>query len=300
MEKNELFRENSSTTHGSFGELLQGVLPGGFDHFLITLPIQCYSKVRFSPSRETNRVHVWPSHKTKSQKMAELILDHFEEDIGGELLIESNLPEGKGMASSSADLCSTAKAVARSINREVSPEKIMEFLREIEPTDGTMFSQHVFFFHRKVALGHYLGSLPPLHIISLDEGGTVDTMEFNARFPELDPETRLHYRQILDRMIVAFKNKDLQTIGDIATESAVLNQRFNPKRYLDDVVAICRAFGGMGVVVTHSGPCIGILLAKEDPGFERKQKAIRNEMEKLSPNINTFDTISSQNHIIQE
>src|SRR4029079_11819053 len=95
------------------------------------------------------------------------------------LELESNIPIGKGLASSSADLVATARAIDDCFKLGMSEEILKMFLRQIEPTDGVMYPGVVSFYHRQVQLREFLGQLPGLTIVSIDEGGEVDTVEFN-------------------------------------------------------------------------------------------------------------------------
>ena len=88
---------------GSFGELLQGALNDAMEHFLVTLPIKCYSLAKFVPVEGWLDVEVVPSSKTKSLALARRFMQLFGIKSGGQLFITSDLPEGKGLASSTAD-----------------------------------------------------------------------------------------------------------------------------------------------------------------------------------------------------
>ena len=46
-----------------------------------------------------------------------------------------------------------------------------------------MYGHVVAFYHRQVRLCRVLPELPPLTIVGIDEGGQVDTVDFNASRP---------------------------------------------------------------------------------------------------------------------
>src|SRR4051794_22862710 len=96
--------DGSGWACGTFGELLQGVLPDSGLHFLVTLPITAGSTATFRYDARSARIEVSPENKRKSRRLARLALDALGHPGGGELLLTSDLPEGKGLASSSADL----------------------------------------------------------------------------------------------------------------------------------------------------------------------------------------------------
>ncbi|MHC2585559.1 GHMP family kinase ATP-binding protein [Bradyrhizobium diazoefficiens] len=248
---------------GSFGELLQGALPGVDNNFLVTLPIQRHSWAVFEVDPRSRELTVSPIEKWKSLRMVRQVLAHFDSNFGGKLVIDSTLPEGKGMSSSSADLVATAFAVANALNQCLPTHVVLKFLRSIEPTDGVMYPGSVVFFHRKVQLGWRLAGLPDLHIIAVDEGGQIDTIAYNIKHKSIGDDETAIYSDLLQRTIRAFELRDLDELGLIATRSAVMNQRRNPKRLLDEVLRIARSCRALGVVATHSGPCLGILFRND-------------------------------------
>ncbi len=166
---------------GTFGELLQGVLPDGVD-FLVTFPITRRARAwfRLEPS---GPLRVYPTHKRRSLRVARTLLESAGHPGGGTLVIDSELPVGKGLASSSADLVATVRVVGGALGLDTSPAAIEDWLRRIEPTDGVMYPGVVAFDHRRVRLRSFLGTLPALTVVAIDEGGRVDTVAFN-RLPK--------------------------------------------------------------------------------------------------------------------
>ena len=249
--------------NGTFGELLQGALQNNDDHFLVTLPIQKFSTARFIPDASAPRITVTPAHKTKSLKLVQKLLNHYSCAIGGHLTIESELPEGKGLASSSADLVATVRALEATLGHAIPTELLLTVLRTIEPTDGVMYHEFVTFFHRKVELGRRLGFPPRLKIVAIDAGGKVDTIEYNKHNYLFTDEECAEYAELLQSLESAIRSNDLERLGHITTRSAILNQKRNPNRHLDRVLAIGQETQALGVVVAHSGPCLGLLFPHE-------------------------------------
>ncbi|TDP92955.1 kinase [Labedaea rhizosphaerae] len=255
---------------GTFGELMQGALPGKDTDFLVTLPIARWSTAEITLVPGDGPLRVDPPDRHKALRLAELVLARFGVRGGGLLTVASDLPVGKGMASSSADLVATMRAVADALGTSVSPRATEDLLRLIEPTDGLMYHDTVAFYHRRVRLCRQLGSLPPMTIVGVDEGGQVDTVDFNAFRGAITPAERREYARLLDRLAVALPAGDLATVGAVATRSAVLNQARCPKPHLDQVLDVCRQVGALGVAVAHSGTMAGILVVKSDPDHARK------------------------------
>ncbi|MCB9762419.1 MAG: kinase [Alphaproteobacteria bacterium] len=240
---------------------------------MITLPIDRRSTATFTQRPSDRALIVHPARKTKALRLARRVLHHLGAPELGTLTIETSLPEGKGLASSSADLVATARAISAALNRPLPLEVLCGFLRELEPTDGVMVPEFVAFLHRKVQLLQRLGLPPrPLRVLAVDEGGEIDTIAYNLRCPDYTAAERAVYQGLLADAVDAFGAGDLDAIGRIATRSATLNQRRNPRRHLATMLRLREDVGALGVAVTHSGPCVGLLFdsaPRHDRAFER-------------------------------
>jgi L-threonine kinase len=274
---------------GTFGELLQGIGTNDND-FLVTLPINRFSHAEFSVHSAWPGLVVSPSNMYKSKKLAESILKYFGLPMCGFLNLQSNIPIGKGFASSSADLVATTRAIDHYYQLNLTTEQILSFIRNIEPTDGVMYDGSVSFYHRKVQLHKCLGSLPAMTIVSLDEGGQVDTIEFNKVAKSYTAEQKEGYDFLLNEITLAIHTGDLKKIGEISTQSAILNQKLKYKKHLTDAMKICSETGGLGVVVAHSGTCIGILFSPLLPNYHLSLYNAYNSMKEIKDDIEIFST----------
>lgn len=255
-----------SSAFGTFGELLQGALPEDGPDFLVTLPIARWATATFELESGHPGVEVFPATKVKARRVAEAVLA-LHSGGGGSLRLSGSLPEGKGLASSSADLVATARAVASALGIDLVPQAIEDVLRQIEPTDGVMYPHVVAFEHRNVALLARLGVLPPMTVVGIDEGGTVDTVAFNAIPKNFTAAERDEYGFLLDEIRTAVAAGDPAGVGRVATRSAHLNQRLCRKRTLNTMTALSAEVGGVGVVTAHSGSAIGLLLPHDISNF---------------------------------
>ncbi|MGI8306010.1 kinase [Saccharopolyspora hattusasensis] len=280
------------TAFGVFGELLQGVLPEPEGDFLVTLPIARWSVATFRGSADTGELTVWPRRKTKALRLARMILADAGRPIGGEITIDSGLPEGKGMASSSADLVATARAVANALGINLPPRRIENFLARIEPTDGVLYPAVVAFYHRRVALHSVLGSLPPMTVVGVDEGGEIDTVEFNRIPKPFTAADRREYAGLLARMAEAVGRRDLAEVGRVATRSALMNQVLRPKTTLERMLGVCADVGGLGVVAAHSGTSLGVLLDPAVPGYPDQVAAAAGACSSIAGNVAVYRCLS--------
>ena len=250
---------------------------------LVTLPIARWSTAQLTLVPGTGELRVVPAGKDKALRAARIMLDRHGVRHGGTLTVSSDLPEGKGMASSSADLVATVRAVAGALGIAVTPQETESYLRPIEPSDGLMYRDVVAFCHRKVRLHRTLGPVPPLTIVGIDEGGQVDTVAFNASRPVITAAQRREYGTLLDRLATALTVGDLSTVGAVATRSAVLNQERCRKRHLARALEISRDLRALGVVVAHSGTMIGIVVSGDDPHHTEKVADISVACAELAP-----------------
>lgn len=248
----------TGTCPASFGELLQGVLPED-NPFLVTLPITAITRVCFYPQLQ-NDIIVFPNEKTKTRRFIEKIKEKHSLDFSGIFVVESGVCEGKGLSSSTADMVAAAKALESYCECCFEPTAVEEVLREIEPSDGLLYPGSNVYNHCKCQFIQHLGFLPKMAILSIDFGGTIDTVGYNKKKKYFSLDLQIKYQHLLDELIIAFQNKDLLRIGKIATQSSILNQEFNYKSQLNVCIELADKYGAYGIVNTHSGTCLGFLL----------------------------------------
>ncbi|MFE0189622.1 kinase [Streptomyces sp. NPDC058989] len=283
------------TAFGTFGELLQGVLPERDGDFLVTLPVARWTMATFRQNPDSGELIVRPPEKTKARRLACMILEEAPQATGGLLTVNSVIPEGKGLASSSADLVATARAVGQALDVEMPASRIERLLARIEPTDGVLYPAIVAFHHRTVRLRAVLGSLPTMGVVGIDEGGSVDTVDFNRIPKPFTTADRHEYARLLDGLADAVRRRDLAEVGRIATRSALMNQALRHKCSLEPMREICREVGGLGVAVGHSGTTLGVLLDATDPAYTHRVSAAAQACSELAGNVAVYRTLSFPN-----
>lgn len=276
---------------GTFGELLQGALPIERREFLVTLPITEGSTAKFTAVRGFEGVRVSPPHKEKARRLAEELMGFYNLEAGGELRIESELPEGKGFASSSADMVATARAIESAFRIQIPRHSLARIMSAIEPSDGVMYEGIVSFYQREGVLHSHLGTLRSLRIVALDEGGGAETTEL-CEDRGFHSAGRLdEYERLLQDLRRAVKQRHLPSVGNVATRSAILNQDVLPKEHLGLFLDLRARYDALGVVATHSGTCLGLLL---DPGLPRHPEVLTELVGELSayrcPGVRVYHT----------
>lgn len=240
---------------GSCGELAQGTING--KNFLITCPIDVYSEVTVTTD-EYRPLHVG----RKVFVAIDRTLRHFKHpDRHLHVCVKSDLPLGKGMASSSADISAACQSIALSIGQELLPDEIADIALSIEPTDGIFYPGIMLFDHVRGEIRQYLGEALPMDIVILDVGGEINTLHFNKRhdLKQLNKENEAQVEEAINLIIKGLSTKDIRLIGQGATISALANQKILFKPHLEDIIAISRTWGAVGVNIAHSGTVVGIL-----------------------------------------
>jgi len=259
---------------GVCGELAQGVIEG--IHFLVTCPVDFYSRVKVDIYPDGPGVEA-PQDCDKAAAAVRRTLFHLKNaKVRAKLTINNPIPRGKGMASSSADLAAAIAATGLALGEEISPYQIAQIALSIEPTDGIMIPGVALFDHRAGIIRESLGPPPPMEIVALDLGGTVDTVQFNMvdrfqRWQSVDEQTGEALR-LLRRGI---EEQDPALVGRGASISAEASQTVLAKPRLAEVKEFAESVGAVGVNVGHSGTIMGVLLdARERRGKSTYHKAL--------------------------
>ncbi|MCR5833686.1 MAG: GHMP kinase [Selenomonadaceae bacterium] len=243
---------------GTCGELAQGFFRG--EPILITCPIEKYSTVTISEEL-TGAENLG----AKSLAMVDKVLKMLGvKNLPYGLKLTSELPRGKGLASSSADTAAVAQAVALSFGQKFSAEDLGKLCAQIEPTDGIFFDGVV---AMNPLTGKFIKSIRAQEkflIAVFDYGGTVNTVEFNRRSD--------------------FEITALDDVIDFALtkKSALANQKILPKRGLNNLIEFAEDFGAVGVNIAHSGTVVGIFFHADDLHVDEKICDVRKRFEFLS------------------
>ncbi|MCR8643268.1 kinase [Paenibacillus sp. N1-5-1-14] len=279
------------TAFGTFGELLQGMHVDNDLDFLVTFPIDRHAQVILYPD-SSKEIKVTPAFKNKSVLLAERLLKHYGLPPGGTLTIKSDLPVGKGLASSSADLVATARAVASAYGIDIPLPILQQFLCEIEPTDGVMYPGVVFFYHRKVEIGEIFGSIPRFTVVAIDEGGEVDTITYNQERKPFTTEEKEEYTELLYRLKMALQEQDVRTIGEVVTRSVIMNQSRREVQALCHLLEVAKQCEALGVVTAHSGTYTGVLLWQEEDHYATKLAHVIDELQETYGQVHVFHSLS--------
>jgi L-threonine kinase len=272
---------------GTCGELVQGQFDSGED-FLITLPVDMWSEVRVTIDVISSEVR-GNVEKTKTSLAIRKALDYFGfPNFGATFQSQSDLPEGKGMASSSADIVAACRAVSAALNLPILAEDISRIAISIEPTDGVMHEGSVCYNHREGSLLETLGKLPPANLLVLDFGNQIDTVAFNQTPKNYTAVERKQINRAYELIRTGIQMQDFAQIGLGATLSAEVNQRILPKPYFEKITRIAREHNANGLCAAHSGTVLGLLFARR--ASHRISAARHSILSDVDRNIKLFET----------
>jgi len=280
----------------SCGELVQGVLDGR--DFLITNPINLFAEahVRLRDEPELS----FPSHLdfSKSHRAARMIFDAYNPTSrGAEIQIETTIPRGKGMSSSSADLASVAHASAEALGCPLPALRISQVCAQIEPTDALFHRGIVIYDQIRGELIEMLGDPPPIRFCVVDTGGTLETHAFDRE--KHRAVARKHKREIIRAISLVrtgIARREPRLVAKGATISALYHQEVLFKETLESLLHETREVGALGVNIAHSGTVVGVMY---DPRTT-SDEAIQQCVERIVPSdsiLGCFDLISGRTQI---
>ena len=245
---------------GSCGELVQGTADGV--PFLVTCPVNLYTRLILASGERR-----LAGFGSKAQMALERTLDYLGvKAFPFDMTLQSQLPCGKGMASSSAYIAAVCIGAAAALDRELAPEEIARIAAGIEPTDGVFFKGIVKINHMTGECQEHLGIFPRLRIIVLDTGGIVDTLAFHAKNGLQATAAAL---ELLRQPCTP------ERIAAAATRSALANQQRLEKKALEELVEFVLSQGALGVNAAHSGTILGVLFAPDTTAAELARQAER-------------------------
>lgn len=90
----------------------------------------------------------------------------------------------------------------------------------------------------------------------------IDTLSFPlAQYSRSEIE---RFHQLIGLFRRAIDTQDLQLMGEVASESAQINQRYLPKPHFDRLNIIVKSVGAVGFQVAHSGTVAGLIFDAKD------------------------------------
>ena len=278
---------------GTCGEFLQGSIDG--QSFLVTCPINRYSYALSNVIQPFSKEFcaLQPKSSQARKLVQELVQQKNKNQICPPVYVRSDILQGKGMASSSADISVTAMATALAMDYDLSLKELEQICLSVEPTDASFYQGVTQFDYIKGTISKPLGMCPPLKILVFDEGGSIDTVSFNK---QADLQNKiLEKESIIQESFDFFKQglitHDIKLIGQAATLSAFGNQRILYKPNLYDFHDVGNSYNSVGTIIAHSGTIMGLLF----PVDYGRIDDCKNEILRKLPQLTYVDTVETTN-----
>ena len=245
----------------SCGEFVQGILDN--EEYLSSYAIDMFSIASLEEKKEDINLG-----SKKSRKAIEKVFEKFnipiEESKNISLDLKSNIPIGKGMASSTADIGATIKATLSILNKKLNDEEISLIASEIEPTDSIILYKNSIFNPINGSVKKYLSSFDNGRVIILEPKEILETkiIRSNPDYLNIKLENKSIIKKSFNLLEKGLENNDLKLIGQACTLSSLANENIHKKPYLNEIIEISQNMNAYGVNIAHSGTVIGILIDK--------------------------------------
>jgi len=251
----------------SCGELLQGHIMGS--EKLISYPIDLYSSVTITEAKGVVREKsIAKSYAAVGATFEHLGLKAMHSDCI-RLTIDSNIPRGKGMASSTADIAASAVAAAAYAGSSLSETELAAICASIEPTDSTIFNQITLFDHVAGKAARSYGEFPSCAVMVLEGKACINTLDFHSlKSNKLIAQGESQMKKALALFEDGISTSDLGKIGQAAIISALEREKVLKKPGLEWIIDTAIRLGAYGVNAAHSGSVLGILCGN---GFDAEK-----------------------------
>lgn len=251
-----LYTGSSST---SFGELIQ--INDHPNRCLLSLPVnlrsQAHLRIDINP-RSSSQICLAKLHKSRA--VMEYLLPRFiKTGFLAELNIVSSIPQGKGISSSTADMNATLNAIQLATSTSISDSLKSKIFSLVEPHDPVHLRGCTLYDPDKGSVIQSLGYTPKATLLCFDFGGSIDTIEQRQK-SHRSSTTLLAKYELLELMKQSLRAKDSATLFRLSTKAAILESLENPywRQLRLDFQELVSHFEADGLVLTHSGTCLGL------------------------------------------
>ncbi|MBL1078372.1 hypothetical protein JK358_28600 [Nocardia sp. 2] len=284
---------------GHHGELLQGIFydkTGRRRRALVTVLLPDRgSHATFHPDHSSSDVITEPE-LVKVRAAAKLAVQafggHSGAVVGGRIELRSDLPKGIGMGSSTSDVTATIRAVADYYGIRPSPTVLGRLAVEAElASDSTMIEDRVVLFaHREgITLETFGRRLPKMIIVGCLADPDRDSVNTNRLRPAEYTESEVRIFEVLRAALRrAVTTGNVRLLGQVATTSALINQRYLPKPTLRLLLQLCASYEGCGVQVAHSGTVAGLIFDPARPGGLENAQRCESRIRELGLEVTTW------------
>ena len=175
-----------------------------------------------------------------------------------DIKIKSDIPIGKGFASSTADITALYLSLLKLFNREYDQHELIRNAIDIEPTDSIIFPKMTLFDYKNGNFNETLGNYLEFYVLAFEGQRVIDTVEFNKNVQS----DLANIDDLIPNLKQAIKEGSIQQLADISTESIFRNQYRLNYNILPIIKEIQNKTGGIGIIGAHSGDFLGIIYSE--------------------------------------
>ena len=241
------------------GELMQGILPDRSPFLISGLP----SRTFFSEAILEDGRDFSSGLPPKAQQAVDLFYSicPIPRTTRPGILLRSNIPPGKGLSSSSADILSVLYVLNDHWQMYFSPAQLYSIAARVEPTDPCL-SDDTVIFKQQTGITDQVLSLPPLAMIWFDAAPhrQVNTLEVQRLY---DQDAPGFFHSLLFKFLQSAAAADYAGLFDCITRSALYNQSIISLPRFGEYYQLA-ASSQAGLMVAHSGTIIGLLTRPEE------------------------------------
>lgn len=247
---------------GSCGELIQGWIDGS--QKLVSCGIDRYSYAtvadyQISASQAGSKAKAAMRETLRALDISETQLNTLH------LNIHSDLPQTKGMASSTADIAAACLATADYFGQTLSLETLVKICIKIERTDSVLFPDLTVFEQENGKTVLSSNWQPSFYVLVLEPEAKIETRDFHTKAVEASFYQQRHqFCKVYETYLEAVKQRSFRRLTDAAFESALLNQERMFKPFFYELAELREEFSWLGINAAHSGSVMGLLF--EDIG----------------------------------
>ena len=266
------------------GELVQGTIDG--IDYLVNFPIDLFSIASVSDTPGLRGITVSTARQYRKAVLAvSQLLALSPTEQGLNLRFKSDVPRGKGLASSTSEIAAALQAAANLLGLELSAETSCLMNARVEATDCVQ-ATGVSLVHQ--LQGRIVASFKPpprISVIMVDCGGSIETDEFDReKFHSVARKNEAAHKEARELLVRGLTTGCPQQVGKAATMSTVINQKVVFKEQLPALLDLVRLEGGIGVNCAHSGTVLGLMYESH----RVQERALFAKMQKMFGKENVF------------
>ncbi|CAL2089881.1 Threonine kinase in B12 biosynthesis [Tenacibaculum sp. 190524A02b] len=288
---NKIIGKGHSFCH--HGELLQGVFYcenlQEYVYGLTTLKCNLFSSRAMFIPNNTGKINITPTVNKKSKKAAELMIKYLNKNVGGDIFIQSNIIPKLGFGSSTADILSTMLAISDLYEVELTEDVLAKLAVKSEiASDSIMYQNDILFAQKKgVVIEEFKKKLPTMIVLGFDEAPENNGFDTVSMKPlQYSTQEKAEFQKLRLLLSEAAEKQDVNLLGEVATRSALVNQKYYPKKNLEKIIQIKDEKKASGVQISHSGDLVGLIWDPTTPFLHERIEESKQKLKNI--NIKSF------------